>query len=77
VYGWSGIDLAAGRHKLRFASAGKPAGPTGFSFGLDAIDLLPPPQRNSGVRQVFVAVAAPACGAGAGVAAFDSGLSAR
>jgi hypothetical protein len=37
------IALAAGRHKLRIESAGKPAGSTGFSFGLDAIDLLPPP----------------------------------
>ena len=37
------MELAAGRHKIRFASAGKPPGSTGFSFGLDAIDLLPPP----------------------------------
>lgn len=37
------MDLAAGRHTLRFESAGKPAGSTGFAFGLDAIDLLPPP----------------------------------
>ena len=37
------VDLPAGRHVLRFESVGKPAGSTGFSFGLDAIDLLPPP----------------------------------
>jgi hypothetical protein len=37
------MDLSAGEHRLRFESVGKPAGSTGFSFGLDAIDLLPPP----------------------------------
>jgi hypothetical protein len=42
------IDLAAGRHKLRFTSAGKPAGSTGFSFGLDAIDLPLPPAKGVG-----------------------------
>jgi hypothetical protein len=37
------LDLATGEHRLRFTSVGKQAGSTGFSFGLDAIDLLPPP----------------------------------
>jgi hypothetical protein len=36
------VDLTAGRHKIRFTSVGKPPGSTGFAFGLDAIDLLPP-----------------------------------
>ena len=37
------MDLPAGEHRLRVASVGKHAGSTGFSFGLDALDLLPPP----------------------------------
>jgi hypothetical protein len=34
-------DLAAGRHRLRCAAAGKNAASSGFYFGLDAIDLMP------------------------------------
>ena len=37
------VDLAVGRHRLHFAAVAKPAGSTGFSFGLDAIDLMPLP----------------------------------
>ena len=37
------FELPAGQHKLHVASVGKGAGSKGFSFGLDAIDLLPPP----------------------------------
>jgi hypothetical protein len=36
------FDFAAGQYKLHFASVAKPAGSTGFAFGLDTIDLLPP-----------------------------------
>jgi hypothetical protein len=34
-------NLAAGRHRLRFAAAGKNPASAGFAFGLDTIDLLP------------------------------------
>ena len=33
-------ELAAGEHRLRVASVGKDSASGGFSFGLDALDLL-------------------------------------
>ena len=35
-------DFTAGRHRIRFANAGKNEASGGYSFGIDAIDLLPP-----------------------------------
>jgi hypothetical protein len=32
--------LAAGQHRMRFTVVGKNSASTGFSFGIDAIDLL-------------------------------------
>jgi len=37
------VHLAAGPHRLRLATVGRNASSAGFSFGLDAIDLLPAP----------------------------------
>jgi hypothetical protein len=34
-------DFTAGRHRIRFGNAGKNAASAGYSFGIDAIDLLP------------------------------------
>jgi hypothetical protein len=34
-------NLAAGRHRLRFAAAGKNPASAGSSFGLDTVDLMP------------------------------------
>ncbi len=33
--------FTAGRHRIRFSNVGKNAASAGYSFGIDAIDLLP------------------------------------
>jgi hypothetical protein len=39
------LEMPAGRHRLRVTSVGKNAASQGFSFGLDAVDLLSAAKR--------------------------------